>query len=382
MKVLIIHNQLWAHYKAIIFNELQELIIPNKEDSLLVIQIATIEKSRVNLGDLDNTIHQYPYKLLHDGILEDVGLWQRITGIIKAIRVFKPDIVNLTGYYDYASWAVLFYCKMSSIKTILSNESTADDHARNKFKEFFKSLIIKQFDGYFNFGTLSKNYLLGLGAKSEKMLANRNCVDNKALKSIYQNCLPKRIERQKSLNLASKNFIFVGRLIDYKNLFLFLEAFRIAQSKLNEDWGIIILGDGEQKSDLQQFVKEKDIQHVCFQQGVSFRQVPEYLALSNALVLPSYSEPWGLVVNEAMACGLPVIVSEKCGCAIDLIKNGENGYIFSPNNVEQLTTILLKFMNQEVDLKQMGQISEKIIREYSPENVAVEMYEGYKRLNQ
>ena len=142
MKVLIIHNQLWAHYKAIIFNELQELIIPNKEDSLLVIQIATIEKSRVNLGDLDNTIHQYPYKLLHDGILEDVGLWQRITGIIKAIRVFKPDIVNLTGYYDYASWAVLFYCKMSSIKTILSNESTADDHARNKFKEFFKSLII------------------------------------------------------------------------------------------------------------------------------------------------------------------------------------------------------------------------------------------------
>ena len=382
MKILIVHNQLWAHYKAIIFNELQEIIIPNKEDSLLVIQIASIEKSRISLGDLDNSIHQYPYKLLHEGILEDVGLWQRISGIIKAIRAFKPNVVNLTGYYDFASWAVLFYCKISNIKTVLSNESTADDHARNKLKEFFKSLIIKQFDGYFNFGTRSKNYLISLGVKPEKMLVNRNCVDNEALKNIYQNCLPKRIERQKSLNLASKNFIFVGRLIDYKNLFLFLEAFGIAQSKLNEDWGIIILGDGEQKSDLQQFVKEKNIQHIRFQQGVSWRQVPEYLALSNVLALPSYSEPWGLVVNEAMACGLPVIVSEKCGCAIDLIKNGENGYIFSPNNIEQLTTILLKFMNKEVDLNQMGQVSEKIIQEYSPKNVAKEMYEGYKKLNQ
>ena len=382
MKILIVHNQLWAHYKAIIFNELQKLIILHKEDSLLVIQIASIEKSRANLGNLDTSIHQYPYKLLHEGVLEDVGLWQRISGIIKAIRTFKPDIVNLTGYYDFASWAVLFYCKISNIKTILSNESTADDHARNKLKEFLKSLIIKQFDGYFNFGTLSKNYLLGLGVKPEKMLVNRNCVDNKALKNIYQNCLPQRINRQKALNLVSKNFIFVGRLIDYKNLFFFLEAFGIAQSESNEDWGVIILGDGEQKEDLQQFVKEKNVRHISFQQGVSWQQVPEYLALSDVLVLPSYSEPWGLVVNEAMACGLPIIVSEKCGCAIDLVKNGENGFLFSPDNIEQLTLILRKFMNQEVDLERMGELSEKIIQEYSPENVAKEMYEGYKKLNQ
>lgn len=382
MKILIVHNQLWAHYKAIIFNELQKLIIPNKEDSLLVIQIATIERSRVNLGNSDNSIHKYPYKLIHEGILEDVGLWQRISGIIKAIRAFNPDIVNLTGYYDFASWAVLFYCKISNIKTILSNESTSDDHARNKLKEFIKSLIIKQFDGYFNFGTLSKNYLLGLGVKPEKMLVNRNCVDNKALKNIYQNCLPKRIDRQKALNLASKNFIFVGRLINYKNILIFLEAFGIAQSELNKDWGVIILGDGEQKEDLQKFVKEKNIQQISFQKGVTWQQVPKYLSLSNVLVLPSYSEPWGLVVNEAMACGLPVIVSEKCGCAIDLVKNGENGFRFSPNNIEQLTLILRKFMSNEVDSKQMGELSEKIIQEYSPENVAKEMYEGYKKLNQ
>jgi glycosyltransferase involved in cell wall biosynthesis len=379
MKILIVHNQLWAHYKAIIFNELQKIIDIKKDDSLLVVQIASIEKSRLDLGTFDNSIHQYPYKLIHEGVLEEVSLWKRISGILSAIQAFNPDVVNLTGYYDFASWTVLFYCKINSIKIILSNESTADDHARNGWKEFFKSLIIKQFDGYFNFGTLSKNYLLSLGAKAKKMLVNRNCVDNKALRDIYQKCLPQRTEKQKKLNLASKNFIFVGRLIEYKNLFHFIEAFGMATTKTKNEWGIIILGDGEQKEDLQRFVFEKNIQNLSFQKGVSWQQVPEYLALSDVLVLPSYSEPWGLVVNEAMACGLPVMVSEKCGCAVDLVKNGENGFVFSPNNIDQLTGLLLKFINQEVDFEKMGRVSKQIIQEYSPENVAKEMYEGFKK---
>lgn len=379
MKVLIVHNQLWAHYKAIIFNELQKIITQNKQDTLLVVQIASIEKSRKDLGKLDNSIHQYPYKLLHEGSLEEISLEKRITGILRAIKDFKPDVVNLTGYYDIASWTVLLYCKFNSIKTILSNESTANDHARNRIKELIKAMIIKQFDGYFNFGTSSENYILSLGVSKKKMLVKRNCVDNKALKQIYLQHLPSRNEQQNLLQIASKNFIFVGRLIDYKNIFHFLEAFNSAQQKVNENWGVIILGDGELKGELQSFVNEKNIQHISFQDGVSWQQVPHYLALSDVLVLPSYSEPWGLVVNEAMACGLPVIVSEKCGCAVDLVINGKNGFTFTPNNLEQLTNILLKFMKMEIDLKKMGYFSEKIIHEYSPENVALEMYEGFQK---
>ena len=245
MKILIVHNQLWAHYKAIIFNELQKIISQNEKDSLLVVQIASIEKSRKNLGDLDNSIHQYPYNLLNEGLLEDVSLSQRIIGILNAIKQFKPDVVNLTGYYDFASWSILFYCKLKGIKTILSNESTANDHARNGIKEFVKGLIIKQFDGYFNFGTLSENYIISLGINSGKMLVKRNCVDNKALKEIYLKHLPNRTQKQEKLNIAPNNFIFVGRLIDYKNLFLFLEAFHAAQQNSTEKWGVIILGDGE-----------------------------------------------------------------------------------------------------------------------------------------
>jgi glycosyltransferase involved in cell wall biosynthesis len=379
MKILIVHNQLWAHYKAIIFNELQKLIQQNSSDSLLVVQIASIEKSRVDLGDLDNSIHQYPYKLIHKGTLEEVSLKQRVSGIIKAIKEFKPEIVNLTGYYDFASWIVLGYCKLNGIKTILSNESTANDHERKGLKEIVKAFIIKQFDGYFNFGTASENYILSLGISKEQMLVKRNCVDNEVLKKIYLKHYPYRSEKQKTLNLAPKNFIFVGRLIDYKNLFHLLEAFDLAQKKSNLNWGFIILGDGELKTDLQKYVSENNIQNTSFLSGVSWKQVPEYLALSDVLVLPSYSEPWGLVVNEAMACGLPVLVSNKCGCADDLVKNGKNGFTFSPDNIEQLTNLMLKFIKNEVDSEQMGKASEQIIADYSPKRVALEMYQGFQK---
>jgi glycosyltransferase involved in cell wall biosynthesis len=382
MRILIVHNQLWAHYKAIIFNELQKIISKKPNDELLVVQFASVEKSRLNLGNYDLSIHQYPYRLLHEGTLEEVGLWTKILGVIKSIREFNPTVVNLTGYYDFASWVILLYCKINGITTVLSNESTAGDHSRKGLKERIKSLIIRQFDGYFNFGTLSKNYLLELGASPSKMLVNRNCVDNSALKTVYQKSIIDRVSVQKRLGLASKNFIFVGRLIDFKNLFLFLEVFHQAQKQSSEDWGVVILGDGELKNELQKFVIEKNIQKISFQKGVSWQQVPEYLALSDVLVLPSYSEPWGLVVNEAMACGLPVLVSDKCGCAIDLVKNGENGFIFAPNNQEELTNLLLKFMNMKVeDLQKMGCVSEEIIEEYSPENVGKEMYEGFSLLH-
>jgi glycosyltransferase involved in cell wall biosynthesis len=380
MRILIVHNQLWAHYKAIIFNELQKKIAHHNAAELLVVQIAMVEKSRVDLGNIDLSEHQYPYELLHQGTLEEVSLGQRIKGIMKAIIAFKPEVVNITGYYDIASWVVLLYCKLRGISTVLSNESTAEDHARSGVKEFIKKVIVRSFDGYFNFGTLSKNYLISLGGKPERMLVNRNCVDNKTLKSKYDTAILHRKEQQKALHLKPHNFIFVGRLIDFKNLFQLLDAFQACEAANKDDWGLIILGDGALKSELEKYIIHHKIDKVHFLKGVSWEQVPAYLALSDVLILPSYSEPWGLVVNEAMACGMPVAVSNKCGCAVDLVKEAVNGYTFNPENRREISLVLDKFINNSSMIPSMGKASEVIISEYSPEQVAKEMFEGYLKL--
>ncbi|MEA5428998.1 glycosyltransferase [Arcicella lustrica] len=379
MKVLIVHNQLWAHYKAIVFNELQ--LISNQENDfeLLVLQLARIEKSRLKFDDTSVFKHQYNYQLLHDGVLEDLSLKQRVLGILRTIQSYRPDIVNLTGYYDLASLIVLWYCKLTGIKTVLSNESTSGDHTRNFLKELFKSLfIIKLFDGFFNFGQQSKGYMLALGAKASQMLVNRNCVDNQLLEEIYKENYQQRATKQASLKLPKHNFIFVGRLIEFKNLFKLIDAFKIAQKR--EDWGLIILGDGDLKATLKQYAQDLGVQNVFFFEGVNWQQVPQYLSLSDVLVLPSFSEPWGLVVNEAMACGLPIAVSNKCGCAAELVKESENGFTFNPENVNEIAETLVKFMDKKLDLVKMGEVSKQIIQEYSPINVAKEMFQGYQKL--
>ncbi|MEA5401609.1 glycosyltransferase [Arcicella sp. DC2W] len=379
MRVLIVHNQLWAHYKAIVFNELQLISNQEKSFELLVLQLARIEKSRLKFDDTSVFKHQYNYQLLHDGVLEDLSLKQRVLGILRTIQSYRPDIVNLTGYYDLASLIVLWYCKLKGIKTVLSNESTSGDHTRDFSKELFKSLfIIKLFDGFFNFGQKSKEYMLTLGAKAPQMLVNRNCVDNQLLEELYLQNYQQRVTKQTSLNLPKHNFIFVGRLIEFKNLFKLFDAFKIAQK--NNDWGLIILGDGELKSTLKQYAQDLSIQNVFFFEGVNWQKVPQYLSLGDVLVLPSSSEPWGLVVNEAMACGLPVAVSNKCGCAAELVKESENGFTFNPENVNEIAETLVKFMDKKLDLMKMGEVSKKIIQEYSPKNVAKEMFQGYQKL--
>lgn len=380
MSVLIIHNVLWAHYKSLVFEELFKISQKDENFKLLVVQIAVTERSRVSMGSLDRSTIAYPYELIQDGILEEVPLKKRITGMLSAIKRFKPDVVNITGYYDLAFWVVLFYCKLNGIKTILSNESTAGDHQRKGFKERLKAFFVRQFDGFFNFGTLSAKYMTELGARPHQLLVNKNCVDNQSIRSIYKNAYLNREQSQINQNLHQHNFIFVGRLIPFKNLPVLMEAFQeaLAQTKAR-NWGLILLGDGEQKVELEKIVSENGFKQISFLPSVGWKEVPTYLALADVLVLPSYSEPWGLVVNEAMACGMPVIVSERCGCAPDLVQNQRNGIIINPYSGKELANALASFMDGSYSIHDMGRVSEKIIEEYTPQIVAKEMYEGFKR---
>ncbi|MFY7829673.1 MAG: glycosyltransferase family 4 protein [Flectobacillus sp.] len=383
MRVLIIHNVLWAHYKSLVFEELFKISQKDENFKLLVVQIAVTERSRVSMGSLDRSTIAYPYELIQDGILEEVPLKKRITGMLSAIQRFKPDVVNITGYYDLAFWVVLFYCKLNGIKTILSNESTAGDHQRKGFKEKLKAFFVRQFDGFFNFGTLSAKYMTELGARPHQLLVNKNCVDNQSIRSIYKNAYLNREQSQINQNLHQHNFIFVGRLIPFKNLPVLMEAFQeaLAQTKAR-NWGLILLGDGEQKVELEKIVSENGFKQITFLPSVGWKEVPTYLALADVLVLPSYSEPWGLVVNEAMACGMPVIVSERCGCAPDLVQNQRNGIIINPYSGKELANALASFMDGSYSIHDMGRVSEKIIEEYTPQIVAKEMYEGFKRSSQ
>ncbi len=160
-----------------------------------------------------------------------------------------------------------------------------------------------------------------------------------------------------------------------------IAAFAEAQKQSSQasNWGLILLGDGIEKNPLIEQINKLELANaVHILPGRPWFRVPDVLAMSNVLVLPSSSEPWGLVVNEAMACGLPVIVSDRCGCAPDLVHEGKNGFVFTYDQPDQLTQLMLRFINGDVDVPEMSRWAQKLIAPYAPEVVAQEMLNGYK----
>lgn len=382
MRLLVIHNTLWAHYKSLLFRKLHEQTTTS--DAMLVIQIALTEGHRKGLGVPDASAVGYPFTLLHNGPLEAVSLPARIRGLLTHGLAFKPDVVLLTGYYDPAQLLLGLVLKLKGCRIVLQNESTSLDNLRTGWREQIKRAFVKLCDGYFCFGTRAANYLIELGATPSRILVENNAVvDNAGLRATYLAALPNREQEQKARQLPPKNLIYVGRLIPIKNLTGLIEAFcEACRANPTANWGLILLGEGEQKAILQAQVNALTMSDkIHFLPGCDWQDVPRFLALADALVLPSQSEPWGLVVNEAMACGLPVLVSDRCGCVDDLVQDGQNGYRFDPNQPDQLADRIGQLLRLPAgDLARMGTQSARIVEAFDPNTVGKAMYDALVHL--
>ncbi len=377
MKMLVIHQFFWAHYKAKIYTELQKVVDKHPKDELLVLQTALNEFTRAKIGSIDYSIHQYNVKILFEDFYENTTIWQRTKKAIHWIIKFKPDVVNLPGYYEPAMNLVLFYCLLRGIKVVISADSTEGDNANIWWREAIKRFIVTKAHGFFCYGSKSAEYIYKLGMKPKHILVANNAVDNERVENVYKEAIFDRKSTKEQYGLRKYNFIYVGRLISIKNLDNLLIAYK---SLCNTDWGLIILGDGNEEEKLKQYVADNGLEGVRFIVGQAWYDVPKILALGDVFILPSYSEPWGLVVNEAMACGMPVIVSNKCGSACDVVKEGGNGYTFDPYNLPELTNILSKFVEEPDIIVPFGKMSKEIIKRYSPQQVAEEMYEGFRKV--
>jgi glycosyltransferase involved in cell wall biosynthesis len=137
-------------------------------------------------------------------------------------------------------------------------------------------------------------------------------------------------------------------------------------------WHLVLAGDGPLRSAIEARIDElqvRDFVHLAGAQG--YAELPVYYGLARAFVHASTTEQWGLVVNEAMASGLPVLVSNRCGCAPDLVQEGVNGFTFDPYDVEELADAMLRIWRMEDrELNRLAAASQRIIAEWGPERFA------------
>ncbi|HTA16198.1 MAG TPA: glycosyltransferase, partial [bacterium] len=148
----------------------------------------------------------------------------------------------------------------------------------------------------------------------------------------------------------------------------FLEAYVLYRKRCGgEPWSLVMLGDGPGRARLEKMVDGLALRNFVGMPGFKqYNDLPVYYGLANALALPSTSEQWGLVVNEAMAAGLPVLVSRPCGCSEDLVKDGENGFLLDPLDTDQMAAVLARTSQAKKKLTGMGAKSLEIIGRWGP----------------
>lgn len=363
MKILVIHNILWAHYKSVLFEEIQKQL-PD-EHEFHVLQIARNEISRKKMESAD-TNYVYNYNLLFDDYIENVSKLSEIAAVLKFFLKYNPDVVNVTGYSaSISTLPVIFLAKLLGKKIIMSNESTDSDERRGGLKESIKRWAVKACSGYVVFGKSSEDYLVKLGAKRDRVLVkNAAVVDNRTIESVYRNALNQSLFPE---IMTEKNFIFVGRISKEKNVPMLIRAFQNLKEE-HANWGLIIVGNGQDDENVNLQIQQNP-KNIYKYDSVGWKEIPKFFSKSDCLVLPSSSEPWGLVVNEAMICGLAVVVSEACGCADDLV-NG-NGYVVKTNSENDLQSALQSILNHS-DLSSLKSKSKEIIQDFSVEKVAKE----------
>jgi glycosyltransferase involved in cell wall biosynthesis len=346
-----------------------------------VVQYASTDRQRVGIGMIDRDLHQYPYRLMFDGSYNDLSFWVKIRIGLEEIRQKDPEIVVLPGYWDLSHWVLLAVARLQRRRVIISFDSTLLDHPRYWVKELVKKLFILQCDGGFTYGQRSKQYLKELGMNEEKITIRCQATANYEIRAAYDAAEPTRPELIEELGLASHNFCYIGRLSPEKNLSCLVQAFALLRQINSEarNWGLIIVGDGPERQALVNLCQCERLDHVKFVGGAHWTKVSGFLAASDVVVLPSVSEAWGLVVNEAMCCGLPVIVSDRCGCVDDLVVHGQTGFTFNPGSVEELCEHMDYFVRSPIEVRRFGERAEALISSYTPESAARQMLQGIRQ---
>lgn len=287
------------------------------------------------------------------------------------LNKYKPECVAIPGWSASYALSALWWCVSNNIPAICMGDSTVCDSNRVWWKEQQKKNIIKRFSSALTAGTASKQYFHQLGMSYDQIFQGYNAVDNEYFKTKSEQFRAKEKELRDELNLKQRFFLVVSRFIPAKNLFRLIEAYA-KYCKLDfNTWDLVILGDGELMPQIKELIYKMNLgKHVFLPGFKQYDELPKFYALAECLFLPSQKDTWGLVVNEAMASGLPVIVSNRCGCAQDLVIDGENGFKFNPFDVKDICEKMVQISNGECDLKKMGQRSREIIENWGCDNFA------------
>ncbi|MEG3957749.1 glycosyltransferase family 4 protein [Microcoleus sp. herbarium2] len=287
--------------------------------------------------------------------------------IIGYLLEFRPQVVFPQAFSLWTVIVALLKPLMRwRIAIIYDGSSPNTDFRDSSFRTFVRRILVRFADAFVSNSNAGKKYLMEvLNVPEEKIFTRTYLVPDAGalLKRLAQTQPP-------SLQLKPPIFLYVGRITARKGIKTLLEACAILKSQGYVDYSLLIVGKGDQREELEAFIKERDFEEQVIWAGwVQYGNLGSYFQQADVFVFPTFEDVWGMVVPEAMVFGKPVLCSNGAA-SCELIVSGENGYIFDPSSAKGLADKMRVFLDNPDLIESMGERSRQMISQKTPETAA------------
>jgi glycosyltransferase involved in cell wall biosynthesis len=287
--------------------------------------------------------------------------------VYTILKKARPDVVIITGWQSLPLLQALWACIKLGLPRLIRSEANAL-RARRWWVKPLHRLLLARFHAFIAIGKANREFYLRNGIDAARIFTGPYFVDNRRFQEQFSQAMTERQAIRASWNVLPSHtcYLYAGKLEPKKRIMDLLHAFEQALRD-NRALHLLVAGTGELMSEAQAFAHSRGLP-VSLAGFFNQTEITRAYAAADCLVLPSdYGETWGLVVNEAMACGLPAIVSDRVGCGPDLIEEGKTGAIFPFGDIDALAGLLVGLANDPSRLARMGHEAQERIRNYSVE---------------
>jgi glycosyltransferase involved in cell wall biosynthesis len=320
--------------------------------------------------------------LFPDRDLESLSKLHCARAMTRVLDRDQPDAVAVAGYARPESLAALAWARRQGRPVILMSETQGLDYRRAWWREALKGRLVRRFDSALVGGPRQRDYLIGLGMPPERIALGYNAVDN--LQYARRAEAARRSPKGRQGLPTRPYFLAVNRFAPEKNLPALVRAFAAyrASEPDGQAWDLALCGGGPDEAEVDVAVREAGLAHAVHRPGfLQADELTRWYAFASAFVHPSLLEPWGLVVNEAAACSLPLLISDRAGCVDTLVPDppGTTGRRFNSSNSHDLRENLRWMASLPRDAREaMGRRASAVVADWGPERFALGMVEALR----